>query len=180
MPNAQDRFESLRDYVSHVHGIRVTSKNENRGFWELLNFLWKLLTFGSGKNLLKSYTTTIGKTIYFPLDWTPENTDSGDYITLCHELTHVKQYTILGCGYAPLGFVIFLILYLFVPLPLGLAWFRYAFERQAYLESYKAARRLDLQPKINYYVTLLTGKTYLWAWLFKCLVRRWFTRRISP
>lgn len=177
MSNARNRFETLRNHVSEVYGVRVTSKNENRGFWELLNFLWQSLTFGSGKNLLRSYTTTLGKTIYFPLDWSPEKTDSGDYITLCHELRHVEQYTKLGLGFAPLGFSIFLILYLLLPLPIGLAWFRYAFERSAYLESYRAARRLNLQPKIDYYVNLLTGKAYFWAWPFKFLVRRWFMRR---
>lgn len=177
MTTANDRFNHLASYFKKTRRIRVRSKDTDRGAWELLNLLWRGITFGHGKNLLKNYTTTVANTIYFPLGWTAENADDNDYITLCHELRHIEQYRSLGFGSAKIGFILFLILYLLLPLPIGLAWFRYMFEREAYLEGYNAARRLGLSPKIDYYVDILSGVSYFWAWPFKFLIRRWFLQR---
>lgn len=177
METANERFNHLASYFETTKGIHVTSKDTNHRAWKLLNLLWQGITFGHGKNLLKNYTTTVATTIYFPVGWKAENANDSDYVTLCHELKHVEQYRTLGFGCATLGFIIFLILYLLLPLPIGLAWFRYSFERAAYLESYDAAKRLGFQPKIDYYVKLLTGPDYFWAWPFKFLVKRWFMKR---
>jgi len=177
MTVASSRFIRLASYFEAKHDVRIRSKDTDRGAWELLNLLWRGITFGHGKNLLKNYVMTVGRTIYFPLGWTQESADDEDYIILCHELKHIEQYRTLGFGSEKLGFAIFALLYLLVPLPLGLAWFRYAFERAAYLESYKAAKDLGLSPKIDYYVGILSGVTYFWAWPFKFLIRRWFMQR---
>ena len=59
--------------------------------------------------------TTIGKTIYVTRDWDERHPDER-YITMCHELIHLRQferYTLIGMA----------ILYLLLPLPMGLAWF---------------------------------------------------------
>lgn len=177
METANDRFNHLASYFEKTRGVRITTKATYKRGWQILDTIWKGLTFGKGKSILTGYTTTVGSTIYFPLGWTKEHANEVDYITFCHELKHVERYKSLGLGSAALGFVIFLILYLFVPLPILFAWFRYAFEREAYLESYNAAKRIGLKPEIDYYVKLLTGVSYLWAWPFPCLVRRWFLKR---
>jgi hypothetical protein len=179
METANDRFNHLASYFQKTKGVYVTTKETNKRGWQILNGIWKVISFGQGESLLTNYTTTIADTIYFPLGWKQEDADELDYITLCHELKHVERYRTLGLGSVTLGFAIFLVLYLFLPLPILFAWFRYAFEREAYLESYEAAKRVGLQPKIDYYVKLLTGKSYLWAWPFKLLVRRWFMKRCT-
>lgn len=177
METANERFQHLASYFETTKGVRVTTKDTHRKAWTVLNAIWKGLTLGKGPSLLDNYTTTVGRTIYFPVGWDIQKADELDYVTLCHELKHVEQYRTLGFGIAPLGFVIFLFLYLLVPLPIIFAWFRYYFERAAYLESYEAGKRVGLLPKIDYYVNVLTGVGYLWAWPFKSLVRRWFLKR---
>ena len=77
---------------------------------------------------LRSYWLTIGNTIYYP-DSVENPTD--EHALIRHELVHVQQYEKYGT-------LLFIFLYLFVPLPIGFAYFRWYFEREAYLVNIKA------------------------------------------
>lgn len=165
----------MRDAANE--GVCVTSKDRNRGLWELLNLGMQVITLRHCKNIVTDYASTLGNIVYFPAGWNEENATERDYIVLRHELEHIRQYKKLGNGHIWWGFVLFSLLYLFVPLPTVFAWFRYKFERNAYLESWRAARDLDKLINIESYVKILSGPDYFWAWPFKPLIRRWFEKR---
>ena len=85
------------------------------------------------------------------------------YAHLAHECAHVRQYQRCGLGSAWLGIPLFLLLYLLAPLPLGLAWWRYRWEREAFGAEQDARRALGLPLRQNV-EALLHGRAYGWAW----------------
>lgn len=72
------------------------------------------------------------------------------------------------------------LLFLLVPLPIGFAWFRYKFEREAYKTSYYSALALGLKPNLDRYVEQLTGPAYFWTWILKKQVKSWFYANCHP
>ena len=106
-----------------------------------------------------SIWTTVGETIYHP------HTELGakvPYQVLEHEKVHVAQYRRLS---VPL----FLFLYLLMPLPIGLAYFRWRLEREAYLlEINEHGRGIE-----DVVQTLWHG--YGWPWPRRWM-RAWFVR----
>jgi len=163
-------------------GCKVVEKTG--WFWSALHWAIVVLSFGRNRRFLMNYYTTIGPVIGIPKGLSPENADES---TLMHEWEHVKQCRDFGCGNAWVGLPLFGLLYCLLPLPFGLAWFRYYFERKAYrigidyrlinakqmLPSGKAKLREDL---IKHAVEQLTGPDYIWTWPFKKSVTRWFEK----
>jgi hypothetical protein len=71
-------------------------------------------------------------------------------------------------------------LYLFLPCPLGLAWFRARLEWEAYTETLRATLELrgeeavrapELRTRI---VSQFTSAAYGWMWPFRTTVERWY------
>jgi hypothetical protein len=109
----------------------------------------------------KTYWTTVGNTIYYPTNVKdPYHKCHSD--TVKHELVHVEQYRKLS---VPL----FLFLYLFVPFPVFFSYFRWRFEREAYLTQIRAGALTE-----NVVQALWNG--YLFPWP-RFLMRRWFNRQ---
>jgi hypothetical protein len=86
---------------------------------------------------------------------------------------------------AALGIPTMFILYVLLPLPIGLAYFRYLFERAAYLEGIRASRVLyklstdgELS-RVNSAVLQLTGPMYGWTWPFEKQVVNYFIRGLK-
>lgn len=158
-------------------GISVYSKDQKwMRLWSFIDWFLRIISFGKMKTFKTSYTTTIGKKIFFPEGWSTKTADEQSYEILRHEAKHVRDFLALGGGNEHLGILVMGFLYLFVPLPIGLAWFRYKFEREAYVESYYAARRAGYIPDTERYVNLLTGPSYLWTWYSKKQVRNYFKK----
>lgn len=134
--------------------IRVVAKKDSR-FWRLLGKVSKVayeLTW-----------TTIGHTIYYP----PYVTDPflPKYeVDIAHELVHVKQYEKYG---VPL----FLFLYLFIPLPCFFSYFRWRFEREAYLEDL-ANSNIKIQQVID-----ILWKDYFYPWP-RSWMNKWFEKNV--
>lgn len=119
-----------------------------------------------------NFTQTIGTNIWLAEDWNCYNSRH-QMITLRHERIHLLQFQ----KYGLIGMII---LYLFLFFPIGLAYFRAKFEREAFAESMKA--------KIEYYgittevqdssrktyLRNLTGSAYLFPWPFKKVILNWF------
>lgn len=130
---------------------------------------------------LKTYATTIGRTVYIPVDWTH------DYVMriLPHEvLGHVKQFRWSSFGIHPvLGiFPVMFVLYCLLPLPIWLAWCRYRLELHAESISWKyhleqsnsTAMRAWVKLRSETFPKKVSGKEYFfsvprcWAlWGFK-------------
>ena len=135
------------------------------------------LTFGRMRSYLDSFQTTIGCTVYVTPDWDDLDFDAR-YVTMRHEAIHLRQfrrYTMVGMA----------LLYVFVPLPMGLAWFRAYFEKQAYAESIRAAaevwgpdhpRRASFRTHI---VEQFIGPSYGWMWPFRPAIERWYDRVLA-
>lgn len=126
---------------------------------------------------LASYQTTIGKTVYVTADWDTWPADRR-YVTMRHEAVHLRQfraYTLPGMAF----------LYLLIPLPLGLAYFRAKFEQEAYAESIRAAAEVwgAAHPRGEAYrrhvVEQFTGPSYGWMWPFRASIERWYDRILA-
>jgi len=131
-----------------------------------------VVTFGGMRSYLDGYQTTIGRTIYVTADW-DDRDPLERYCTLRHEAVHLRQFrafTLPGMAF----------LYLFLPLPLGLAYFRARFEMAAYAESIRAAaavygpgypRSADYRDHV---LSQFTGPSYGWMWPFRAALERWY------
>ncbi len=173
-PNIPILFKELVEYARLNDGVQVISKKKYYAFWKMLDVLLRILSFGQMTTFMTRFTTTLGPIIAFPLGWTPDKPNRYDYVTLRHELKHVKQYKKVGRGNIWLGAIIAGFAYLFLPFPVLFAWFRYKMERDAYRESYIAAKECGYEPNIRHYIDNLTGSSYLWTWYSKDNVAAWF------
>lgn len=165
-------------------GIKVVEKKG--WFWVALHWLVAIVTFGQNRQFLNGYYTTIGPVIGLPKGMKPEAANPS---TLMHEAEHVQQCRSFGWGNAWVGLPLFALCYLLLPLPLGLAYFRYRFEREAYavgiewelmhVRGYLPSGKILLrQQRIEQAVKQLTGPMYGWTWPFKKSVARWFEARV--
>jgi hypothetical protein len=137
----------------------------------------RALTLGRMTTYLEAFHTTIGRTVYVTADWDVCDADQR-YVTLRHEAVHLRQFrrfTLPGMA----------VLYLLVPLPMGLAWFRAHFEKQAYAESIRAAAEVwgpayPRRPEYRRYVIAqFTGAAYGWMWPFRRGLERWYDQVLA-
>jgi hypothetical protein len=124
------------------------------------------------RSYLDSFQTTIGATVYVTADWDELDPDER-YVTLRHEAVHLRQFRRWTLP-------VMAVLYLLVPLPMGLAYFRARFEKEAYAESIRAAaevwgpahpRRAAFRAHV---IAQFLGPTYGWMWPFRGHLERWY------
>ncbi len=160
-------------------------------FWKGLHWLVVVVTFGQNRRFLDSYATTIGPVIALPPAWLERRSEAWLVALLAHEAHHVTQFRRWGFGSAWVGAVTMGFAYLFLPLPIGFAYFRWKSEREAYAVGWRVdlelsraagadpaslhARRRTL---IDHGVRQLTGGAYGWTWLIKSQVREWFEAHV--
>jgi len=141
--------ESPEDLIRAVYianAITVSRKSDSA----LLRAVRPLL----GESWWERMAITIGNTVYLPdhveNPWAHVN-------LLKHEAIHVAQYRRWGW--------LFWIAYLFLPLPVGLAYFRYRWEREAYVEAEIMAAAPHNRDRLAQWVAnILSQSTYAWAW----------------
>ena len=174
--NYIDAYQRLR----RRHGVRITSKDRQlRWLWKFIHYFLYTVTLGKQDQFLTHYTTTLGRTIYYPYGWSIEDTTDKDCIILMHEADHIHLNRQCGLGNIYLGTIVMSLLYLLFPLPIGFAWFRYYAERRAYKISHDTAKKQGLKTDISWYVKQLTGPSYLWTWVLKKQVRKWFEKNCT-
>jgi len=166
----------LDDIAAEFPGFRVVAKSSSR-FQRFIHRILVIVSLGRSRSYLDSFTTTIGRRVYVTGDWEAMSRDAR-YLVLRHERIHLRQfrrYTLVGMA----------LLYLLVPLPLGLAYFRARFEREAYAETilgtaalYGAGhvREASFRESI---VEQFTGPSYGWMWPFRGSVERWYDRVLA-
>lgn len=159
-----------------AEGIRVVDKRDSR-LCLVIDRALRVVTFNRQRNFLTHFVTTLGRRIYVPGTWS-EHPATERYLTLRHEAVHVRQfrrYTFAGMT----------LVYLFLPLPFGLAAGRAFLEWQAYRETLvatwqllgpAAARSKALEDHI---ADRFTGADYAWMWLPGGQVRRWIARTLD-
>jgi hypothetical protein len=145
---------------------------EDSSFMKLLSFFFRIISFGKVDNFLTQYTITIGRRIYLPKNWflLPDKYKAS---ILRHELVHMRQmkkYTL----------PVFLFVYLLLPFPLFLSWFRARLEWEAYEESLRdeyelhGTKYLLSEEYKTSIVELFTGPAYGWMWPFRKRVEKWY------
>lgn len=185
----EERLDDVILKINHAGGKVV----EKTGwFWTVLHYVVMVITFGSNRDFKRGYYTTLGGIVGYPEGWEKRSIASRVAV-LEHELIHIRQCNKMGLGtlfrdpregtrarnmfHVWLGFPLYGLCYLLLPLPIGLAWFRWRFEREAYAHGinvrteFEPHRRDDL---IDSAVKQLTTGAYGWTWPFPKSVRRYF------
>jgi hypothetical protein len=167
-----DRYRSLiAEIEQELPGFRVVRKDQS-SFQRLIDRALRIVTFGAQREYLTSYQTTIGKTVYVTSDWDDRDPDDR-WATMRHELMHLRQfrrYTLPGMAF----------LYLLVPLPLGLAWFRARFEKEGYAETIRANAEIYGFDHVksgwfrDMVIEQFTSGAYGWMWPFRRSMERWY------
>ena len=136
----------------------------------VIGLLFIVLTFGRARGYMEHVVTTIGRRIYVPRSWGSWPREHRVDI-LRHELVHVAQFE--RWGVLP-----FLVAYLLLPLPIGLAWCRMRLEREAYEESIRCAWARGGRAATDALRSRVVGQFlsagYLWMWPFRASVARWY------
>ena len=100
------------------------------------------------------------------------------WATMRHEAVHLRQFrkfTFLGMA----------VLYLLLPLPAGLSYFRMRLEREAYEETLRAwyeahgegaVREKGLREHV---IAQFTSASYGWMWPFPAALGRWYDRFVD-
>jgi hypothetical protein len=174
---AVHRYDAL---VAALHaelpGFRIVRKDRSP-LHKVIHIALCALTLGGMTSYLDGYQTTIGRTVYVTSDWDDWDPDRR-YVTLRHEAVHLRQFR-------KLTLPVMAVLYVLLPLPLGLAWFRAHFEKEAYAESIRAAaevwgrdypRRGDYRSHV---IAQFTGPSYGWMWPFRAGLERWYDQVLA-
>ena len=86
MDNTQRFYDLEKIIKERVPGFKIKFKDEST----LMKVVGKVLFFN--KSFMTSYTTTIGKTVYFPSRVKFEKNPGAYFYTLAHEYVHVMDY----------------------------------------------------------------------------------------
>lgn len=168
--------EALDEARKEFPDVQLVMKSESRLMRAIGAFL-TVASFGKNRDFMRSYYTTIGTTVYLPTAWETSREESRT-IVLRHEVVHMRQARRYGR-------LLFSLLYLFAFLPVGLAYFRAKFEKEAYEESLRARAELlgpdslgspELRRAM---VGHFVGPDYLWAWPFRKSVERWYSEAVE-
>jgi len=172
-----DRYDALVAALrEEIPGFRIVRKADSR-LHRAIDVALRAVTLGRMRDYLDQYQTTIGRTVYVTSDWDAWPADRR-YVTLRHEAIHLRQFR-------KLTLPVMALLYLLVPLPMGLAYFRARFEMEAYAESIRAAaevwgpgepRRIEFREHV---VSQFLGASYGWMWPFRRAVERWYDRVLA-
>ena len=156
--------------------LRIVRKDRSR-LHRAIHVALVALTFGRMRSYLDSFQTTIGATVYVTPDWDERDPDER-YVTMRHEAVHLRQFRRLSLP-------VMAVLYLLVPLPMGLAYFRARFEQEAYAESIRAAAEVwgpayPRRPEYRaYIISQFLGASYGWMWPFRRALERWYDRVLA-
>jgi hypothetical protein len=172
-----DRYEALVAALRReIPGFQIVRKDRSR-LHRAIHFALTIITFGKMRSYLDSYQTTLGRTVYVTSDWDAWDGDRR-YVTLRHEAVHLRQFRTLT-------FPVMALLYLLVPLPMGLAYCRARLEWAAYAETIRAAAEVwgSAHPRASEFrdhvVSQFLGPAYGWMWPFRGQVERWYDLALS-
>lgn len=171
------QYDELLDNIrAEFPSFEVCPKTESR-LITVIDVLLRAITFGSTKDFMTRYTTTIGTTVYTPTSW-DSMPETSRMTILRHERVHMQQAQLYGR-------LLFSLLYLFWPLPLGLAYYRAKFEMEAYTETLQAQYEYHGEAAIvsalnkQFIVGQFTSGAYGWMWPFKSKVEAWYDRQVQ-
>jgi hypothetical protein len=176
-PAAIDAYDRLLvEIQAEFPRFRLIPKAES-AFQKLIHNALVVITFGQMRSYLSSYQTTLGQRIYVTPSWEARS-HADRYMVLCHERIHMRQFR----RFTWPGMTL---LYLLVPMPMGLAYFRARFEMEAYAESMRAAAELYGKAHVEepefreHILKQFRGASYGWMWPFPGYLARWYQREVD-
>lgn len=155
--------EELYDQIKRdidKYRVKLVPKKDSA----FMRVLGKLAALIGNKSFMTNFWTTIGRTIYYPVGVQLPFVHVG---VLEHELVHVKQWDKWG----PL----MSISYMLLPVPFFFAWFRWRWEREAYMTQLR--RSTNKEETINW-ITDTLWHNYGWCWPRKWM-RKWFWKHLG-
>jgi transposase InsO family protein len=172
-----DRYDALVEALrAEIPGFRIVRKDRSP-LHRAIHYGLVAITLGQMRRYLDSFQTTIGKTVYVTADWDDRPADDR-YVTLRHEAVHLRQFRRFTLP-------VMAMLYVLLPLPMGLAYCRARFEQEAYAETIRAAAEvwgLDYarsEEHRKYVIDQFTGAAYGWMWPFRRSLDRWYDRILA-
>jgi hypothetical protein len=171
------RYDALVEALrAEIPGFRIVRKDRSP-LHRAIHVVLIGVTFGRMRSYLDSFQTTIGKTVYVTADWDDWTADER-YVTLRHEAIHLRQFR-------KYTLPVMAVLYVLLPLPLGLAYFRARFEQEAYAETIRAAAEIHGLEYVRgsehreYVIGQFLGPSYGWMWPFRDSLNRWYDRILA-
>jgi hypothetical protein len=171
------RYDALVEALrAEIPGFRIVRKDRSP-LHRAIHVVLIGVTFGRMRSYLDSFQTTIGKTVYVTADWDDWSADER-YVTLRHEAIHLRQFR-------KYTLPVMAVLYVLLPLPLGLAYFRARFEQEAYAETIRAAAEIHGLEYVRgsehreYIIGQFLGPSYGWMWPFRASLNRWYDRILA-
>ena len=161
----------LNEIELEFPGFKIIDKRDSR-FQKIIHHALRIITLGSMSRYLEGYHTTMGQKVYVARSWNLLSDDS-KYQVLRHELVHIRQfrkYSFIGMAF----------LYLLVPLPFGLSYFRAKFEKEGYRESILAAAEVFGIEHVkrecfrDNVIQQFTSSAYGWMWPFPKHLATWY------
>ena len=152
-------------------GFQILRKEES-ALMKIIDIVLKVITLGSMRTFMTSFVTTIGVVVFVPKGW-DDREDESRAATLRHERVHMRQRRAMG------GFL-FVLRYLWWPLPLVFAIGRRNIEQEAYAESlrawveYRGTSILDDHNYREHILSHFSGSNYFWTWPWRTSLERWY------
>jgi len=167
----KDEYESLLNEVkSEFSDFEILAKNRSV-LMKFIDAALHIITFGQMKNFMTGFITTMGNKVYVPDSWEMSSITNKIEI-IRHERVHMRQakkYT------RPL----FSLLYLIVPFPIGVSYFRKKFEQEAYEESMRALHEYHgekiFTPRLKeVIIDHFMSAQYFWMWPWRGNLEKWY------
>jgi hypothetical protein len=176
-PDAEERYRALVDEMRAEFPRLALIDKRSSLLQRAIGRALQVVTLGGQSAYGTRYVTTIGQRIYLPSEWSERDADDR-YVTMRHERVHLRQFRRFTLPLMALA-------YLFLPLPLGLAWCRYRLEREAYEETIVAAAErwgIEVVRAAAFRERLIgqfTSGAYGWMWPFSRALGRWYDRVLA-
>jgi hypothetical protein len=146
------------DSALAAHRARLLPKRGS----PLMSIIAALLRPLGLREFMARYWTTLGRVIYYP---TAVEDPRAYPQVIEHELVHVRQWARWGPW--------LWLSYLLLPLPFGLAWFRWRWEREAYLPEVLSASSAAERERVIQQLSETLWRGYGWPWPRRWM-RSWF------
>lgn len=170
MLSNEEYIKLLEETKNEFPNFEIIQKNDSK-LMVAIDFFLKIVSLGKLKTFMTGFITTIGEKVYVPKGWDSYPASSKAKV-IRHEKIHMKQAK-------KYGRFLFSILYIFLPFPIGIAYFRKKFEQEAYEESLKALYEYNgeksLTPKLREEtIKHFISSEYFWMWPWKKNVEEWY------
>lgn len=159
----KERYQAIARKIDS--SVKLTTKDG--WIWKAIAWFLFIITFGrfKRKRFLENFATTLGPIQAYPRSW-PRLREG----TLVHESRHTRQARWFGFGIHPwVGLPLMGLFYLLLPLPVGLAYFRYRLELDADRAKWKfwlsVGKKPDLiRRRAREFAETITSAAYAWSW----------------